>query len=171
MTDEGLRLLQRSWRALDPVEVAARWQAHLAALDPELAARADAVPPAALVAVLEALLNAVDDPERLVELAAEWGKHPAALELGSRSHLMLGDALRESLRELLGPAWTPALHSAWLEAAILVSSVMRRSALRASGEWPRPVAPVAGGASAADAAYGPAPPLARPAGNGDHRGP
>ncbi len=142
MTDEGLRLLQRSWRTLDPAEVAARWRARLGPLDPELAARAEAVPPAALVAVLQALLNAVDDPERLVELAAEWGRHPAALELRSRHHVLLGDALRESLRELLGPAWNPALQAAWLEAAILVSSVMRRSALRASGEWPRPAAPV-----------------------------
>lgn len=142
MTDEGLRLLQRSWRTLDPAEVAARWRGRLGALDHELAARADSVPPAALVVALQALLNALDDPERLVELAAEWGRHPAALDLSSRHHILLGDALRESLRELLGPAWNPALQAAWLEAAILVSSVMRRSALRASGEWPRPAAPV-----------------------------
>ena len=114
MTDEGLRLLQRTWRTLDPAKVAAQWRARLGALD----------------------------PERLVELAAEWGSQPVALELSSRHHVLLGDALRESLRELLGPAWNPALQAAWLEAAILVSSVMRRSALRASGEWPRPVAPV-----------------------------
>lgn len=142
MTDEGLRLLQRTWRTLDPAKVAAQWRARLGALDPELAARAGAVPPAELVEVLQALLNALDDPERLVELAAEWGSQPMALELSSRHHVLLGDALRESLRELLGPAWNPALQAAWLEAAILVSSVMRRSALRASGEWPRPVAPV-----------------------------
>jgi len=141
MTDEGLRLLQRSWRNLEAAEVAARWRAHLGALDPELAGRTDALPPGAMVAVLNELVHTLDDPERLVELAAVWGRHPAALDLGSRKHLMLGDALRESLRDLLGPAWTPALQSAWLEAAILVSSVMRRSALRASGEWPRPATP------------------------------
>ncbi len=140
MPDEGLRLLKWSWRDLEAEEVAARWRAHLGTLDPALAGRADALPPGAMVAVLSGLVNTLDEPERLVELAVEWGKHPAALDLGARQHLMLGDALRESLRELLGPAWTPALQSAWLEAAILVSSVMRRSALRASGEWPRPVA-------------------------------
>jgi hemoglobin-like flavoprotein len=47
-----------------------------------------------------------------------------------------GAALLWTLEQAFGSEWTPELRAAWTEAFLLFSWVMRRAALKATGEFP-----------------------------------
>jgi hemoglobin-like flavoprotein len=48
----------------------------------------------------------------------------------------MGTALIGTLEEALGDQFTPELRSAWTEAYLLISSLMRRGAAKVSGTFP-----------------------------------
>jgi len=86
-------------------------------------------------ALLDLLVNMSEDPHRLVPTVAELGRRHAESAVRQADYRVTGIALLRALERLLGPAFTPEVHDAWAEAFAVVSTVMERGALRASGEW------------------------------------
>lgn len=85
-----------------------------------------------LAQMLEVLVNALDDPDRLVPVVAALGRRHTHYGVESRHFDSVGEALLLALGHTLGDAFTPGVRQAWSETYGLVASVMRRALVRAS---------------------------------------
>jgi hemoglobin-like flavoprotein len=111
--------------------VAARFQARLTALDPDVRALFVATNSdthvRGLAHLLKELADSLDDPERLVGVLVPLGRRHATYGVREEQFALAGDALVEALRETLDGTFTAEVESAWREWVELVVAVMRRA--------------------------------------------
>ena len=91
--------------------------------------------------LLDLLVQANEDPRRLVPVAAELGRHHASSGVHHAHYHVAGVALLRALERLLGDAFSTDVRAEWLEAFTLVSALMERAAVR-TGEHPATRLPV-----------------------------
>jgi len=138
MTPDQISRVRSSWPdvAADADAMTLRFYEHLFAIDAgaaRLFAHTDmGAQRVKLAQMLEALVNALDDPDRLVPVIAALGKRHTHYGVESRHFDSVGEALLLALGETLGVAFTPGTRQAWSETYWLVASVMRRALVRAS---------------------------------------
>ena len=78
------------------------------------------------------------NPEGLVSEVARLGRQHQTYGVRDADYASAGAALLWTLEQAFGHDWTPDLQAAWTEAFLLFSWVMRRAALKATGEFPIP---------------------------------
>ena len=86
--------------------------------------------------VLGWMVQSLGNPERLVSEVAQSGQRHQVYGVRDSDYPSAGAALLWTLEQAFGSEWTPELRAAWTEAFLLFSWVMRRAALKATGEFP-----------------------------------
>jgi hemoglobin-like flavoprotein len=140
MTPETIGLVRASFANVIPVadEAAAVFYERLSALDPSLRRLfADDLGPQkrALMATLRLAVEALDCPAELMPIVEELGVRHAGYGVRPDDYATAGSALLWTLEQALGPAFTPAVRSAWAEAYALLAATMLAAAR--AGQRPR----------------------------------
>jgi methyl-accepting chemotaxis protein len=142
MTSERRSLVTGSWKLLTPqsVEVAATFYRRLFEFDPDLRTLFSSTvlddQIRKLTSMLELAVQWLDVPERLVPALKQLGERHAVYGVQDHHYATFGAALIATLEERLGDDFTPELRSAWTEAYALISALMRRGAMKVSGQFP-----------------------------------
>lgn len=137
MRPETERLVRESWARFEPVaEQSARFfYEKLFELDPEaqpLFARTDMEAQGRkLMLMFAEIVRTLDQPEALITELADLGRRHVHYGVRDSDYDSVGTALLWTLEQGLGPAFTPQVRSAWTEAYLLISIVLRRAAARA----------------------------------------
>lgn len=142
MIPERRQLVSESWKSLAPKgeEVGAIFYRRLFEIDPALRpmfsgiALEDQIHK--LVTMLDLIVHWLDLPERLVPVLKQLGERHSKYGVLDEHYGKVGTALIQTLEEGLGDRFTPELRSAWTEAFLLISSLMRRGAAKISGTFP-----------------------------------
>jgi len=87
-------------------------------------------------AMIDLVVGWLDMPERLVPALKQLGERHTKYGVTDEHYSKVGTALFGTLEEGLGERFTPELRSAWTEAYVLISSLMRRGAAKISGTFP-----------------------------------
>ncbi len=136
------RLVTESWKSLSPngAAVGAIFYRRLFEIDPGLRPLFSHVTMDdqihKLVTMLDMVVHWLDIPERLVPVLKKLGERHTTYGLQDDHYGKFGTALIGTLEEGLGDRFTPELRSAWAEAFLLISSLMRRGAAKISGAFP-----------------------------------
>jgi hemoglobin-like flavoprotein len=144
MSPEHEGLVRASWRRFEPFardwapvfysrlfEVHPRSRALFAATDMHLMQNK-------FGDMLGWMVQSLGNPERLVSEVARLGRQNQTYGVRDADYASAGAALLWTLEQAFGHDWTPDLQAAWTEAFLLFSWVMRRAALKATGEFPIP---------------------------------
>jgi len=142
MTPERRQIVTASWKTLTPhaAQVGAIFYRRLFEIDPELrhmfksAIMDEQI--RKLTTMLDLIVHWLDVPERLVPVLKQLGARHGGYGVQDEHYAKVGAALIGTLEEGLGDAFTPELRSAWTEAYMLISSLMRRGAAKVSGQFP-----------------------------------
>jgi hemoglobin-like flavoprotein len=142
MTPERRQIVTASWKTLTPhaAQVGAIFYRRLFEIDPELrhmfksAIMDEQI--RKLTTMLDLIVHWLDVPERLVPVLKQLGARHGTYGVQDEHYAKVGAALIGTLEEGLGDAFTPELRSAWTEAYMLISSLMRRGAAKVSGQFP-----------------------------------
>ena len=143
MTPERERLIRDSWAQFRPHAAGAArfFYDRLFELDPgsqRLFATTDmSLQRVKLMQMLEEIVAVLDTPDLLVGPVAALGRRHATYGVQDGDYEPVGAALLWTLEETLGPAFTPEVRDAWSEAFLLLATVMRRAAARASQGQPQ----------------------------------
>ena len=78
--------------------------------------------------MMSEIVARLDLPERLVPEVAALGRRHAGYRVTAHDYTLVGDALLWALARELGPALTPVARLAWMEAYVVMASLMRRGA-------------------------------------------
>ena len=89
-----------------------------------------------LTTMLDLIVHWLGMPERLVPALKQLGERHSKYGVMDEHYAKVGTALIGALEEGLGDKFTPEVRSAWTEAFILISSLMRRGAAKISGTFP-----------------------------------
>ena len=142
MTPDRRKLVTESWKVLAPnaalvgtifyrrlfeIDPALRQMFKGAILDEQIRK---------LTTMLDLIVHWLDVPERLVPILKKLGARHSTYGVQDDHYGKVGAALIGTLEEGLGDAFTPELRSAWTEAYLLISSLMRRGAAKVSGAFP-----------------------------------
>jgi nitric oxide dioxygenase len=142
MIPERRKLVIESWEALSPngAAVGANFYRRLFEIDPGLQALFSQVTMEdqvrKLVTMLDLVVHSLDLPERLVPVLKQLGERHAKYGVHDEHYGKVGTALVGAIEEELGDRFTPDVRSAWNEAYVLISSLMRRGAAKISGAFP-----------------------------------
>jgi hemoglobin-like flavoprotein len=142
MIPERRQLVTESWKSLAPngAMVGAIFYRRLFEIDPTLRPLFARVPMEdqihKLVTMLDLVVHWLDLPERLVPVLKQLGERHTKYGVQDEHYNKVGTALLGTLEEGLGDKFTPELRSAWNEAFLLISSLMRRGAAKISGTFP-----------------------------------
>ena len=142
MTPDRRQLVTESWKALAPngQQVGAIFYRRLFEIDPSLRPLfKDAILDEQirkLITMLDLIVHWLDIPERLVPVLKQLGARHQGYGVQDEHYGKVGTALIGTLEEGLGDKFTPDLRSAWTEAYLLISSLMRRGAAKVSGAFP-----------------------------------
>jgi hemoglobin-like flavoprotein len=142
MTPEHEGLVRASWRRFEPFaeDWAAVFYRRLFELHPASRALFAGAEMPALQRkfghMLGWMVQSLGNPERLVSEVARLGRRHQVYGVRESDYPSAGAALLWTLEQAFGPEWTPELQAAWAEAFLLFSWVMRRAALKATGEFP-----------------------------------
>jgi hemoglobin-like flavoprotein len=142
MTPERRQLVTESWKSLAPngPQVGAIFYRRLFEIDPSLRPLfKDAILDEQirkLITMLDLIVHWLDIPERLVPVLKQLGARHHGYGVQDDHYGKVGTALMGTLEEGLGDKFTPDLRSAWTEAYLLISSLMRRGAAKVSGAFP-----------------------------------
>ena len=142
MTPEHEALVKASWRRFEPFadDWAAVFYRRLFELHPASRALFPGTEMAAqqrkFVQMLGWIVGALGSPERLVSEIARLARRHQAYGVRDADYASAGAALLWTLEQAFGSEWTSELKAAWTEAFLLLSWVMRRAALKATGEFP-----------------------------------
>jgi hemoglobin-like flavoprotein len=156
MTPDRRQLVTESWKALAPngPQVGAIFYRRLFEIDPSLRPLfKDAIldeQVRKLITMLDLIVHWLDIPERLVPVLKQLGARHHGYGVQDEHYGKVGTALMGTLEEGLGDKFTPDLRSAWAEAYLLISSLMRRGAAKVSGAFP--AIPAESPAASSDAA-------------------
>ena len=131
MTPERRQLVIESWKVLAPnsAQVGAIFYRRLFDIDPNLR-------PLFKDTMLDLIVHWLDIPERLVPALKQLGARHHGYGVQDEHYNKVGAALLGTLEEGLGDKFTPDIRSAWTEAFVLISSLMRRGAAKVSGAFP-----------------------------------
>ena len=153
MTPDRRQLVIESWKILTPNadQFGAIFYRRLFEIDPTLKPMFKGVilgdQILKFTSMLDLIVQWLDVPERLVPVLKQLGVRHSTYGVQEDQYGKVGTALIGSLEEALGDKFTPEVRSAWTEAYLLISSLMRRGAAKVSGtfptvvqESPRPVA-------------------------------
>ena len=133
MNPEQSQLIQLTWRQVVPVADDAMQQFYrrLFEIDPGLrplfAASDMHKQRARLAQVLSAVVDGLDDIERLLPQIEALGRRHVGYGATAKHYDSVGEALLWTLRRGLGDAWSEAAEAAWSDAYGLVSSVMQNA--------------------------------------------
>ena len=105
-----------------------------------------------LTSMIDLIVQWLDAPERLVPVLKQLGARHNTYGVHDEHYAKFGTALIGTLEEALGDAFTPNVRSAWTEAYLLISSLMRRGAAKVSGQFPAMVLESKRAAAETDAA-------------------
>ena len=139
---ERRQLVTESWKSLAPngAMVGTIFYRRLFEIDPSLQPMFARVTMEdqihKLVTMLDLVVHWLDLPERLVPVLKQLGERHAKYGVHDEHYTKVGTALLATLEEGLGDRFTPELRSAWTEAFVLISSLMRRGAAKISGTFP-----------------------------------
>jgi nitric oxide dioxygenase len=142
VTPEHEGLVKASWRRFEPFaeEWAAVFYQRLFELHPASRALfAGTDMPAQqrkFAQMLGWVVQALSSPERLVSEVVRLARRHQAYGVRDRDYASAGAALLWTLEQAFGSEWSAELQAAWTEAFLLFSWVMRRVALKATGEFP-----------------------------------
>ena len=142
MTPERRQLVINSWKSLAPAyaEAGAAFYRHLFELDPSLRPLFSSAildgQTMKFMAMMEMLVHWLDAPERLVPVAKELGARHLGYGVHDEHYSRATAALLAMLEERLADRFTVEVRSAWSEAMLLITSLMRRGAARVSGQFP-----------------------------------
>ena len=142
MTPDRRQLVTESWKTLAPngAHVGAIFYRRLFEIDPTLRQmfKDSLIDEQArkLTTMLDLVVHWLDAPERLVPVLKQLGARHNAYGVQEDHYGKVGTALIGALEESLGDAFTPDVRSAWTEAYLLISSLMRRGAAKVSGQFP-----------------------------------
>jgi hemoglobin-like flavoprotein len=136
------QLVAESWKQLSPngAQFGAAFYRRLFEIDPTLepmfkgAISSEQV--LKFTSMLDLVIQWLDLPERLVPVLKQLGARHNAYGVQEDHYGKMGTALIGTLEEALGDQFTPELRSAWTEAYLLISSLMRRGAAKVSGTFP-----------------------------------
>jgi len=142
MTPDRRQLIAESWKKLSPNadQVGTIFYRRLFDIDPALrpmfnsAHMPDQI--RKLTTMLDLIVHWLDAPERLVPALKNLGARHSGYGVQEDHYGRVGTALIGTLEEGLGTEFTPELRSAWTEAYLLISSLMRRGAAKVSGTFP-----------------------------------
>ncbi|ATC66065.1 hemin receptor [Nibricoccus aquaticus] len=137
MTSEEIALIRSTFAAAakQPDATAALFYAKLFTLDPSLRGlfhgdmRAMGEKFISMLAMVAANLSHLD---RLLPTVRQLGERHAGYRVQDAHYVTVGAALLAALAENLGPAWSPAAHTAWSKAYDLLSSTMIEAAHQAA---------------------------------------
>jgi len=135
-------LATESWKSLAPngALVGAIFYRRLFEIDPGLRPMFSAVSLDEqihkLVTMLDLVVHWLDVPDKLVPVLKKLGERHSTYGVQDDHYGKVGAALIGTLEEGLGDKFTPELRSAWTEAFMLISSLMRRGAAKISGAFP-----------------------------------
>lgn len=136
MNHEYVALVRSSWTLVssNPDALADRFYAHLFEIDQSAAglfAKVDMIAQRAkLTQSLAVIVDALDEPERLLVSLAPLARRHTAYGVKARHFDSVRDALLWALADTHPVAFTAELREAWAEAYALVASVMRRAVER-----------------------------------------
>ena len=136
MTPEQILLVRASWPvvAARSDEMTARFYQYLFDIDADAArlfAHIDmSAQGAKLSQALTVVVNALDNPDRLLPAIGELGKRHAKYGVEHRHFDSVGEALLRSISDSLGDSFDRDVRQAWADAYALVASVMRRALVR-----------------------------------------
>jgi nitric oxide dioxygenase len=142
MTPDRRRLVTESWQKLSPnaAQFGASFYGRLFEIDPTLEPMFKSTDLneqiRKLTTMLELIVHCLDLPERLVPVLKHLGARHHGYGVHETHYGKVGTALIGTLEEALGAQFTPELRSAWTEAYLLISSLMRRGAAKVSGTFP-----------------------------------
>ncbi len=133
MTPQDIRLVQRSWKALQPLAgaVAAVFYERLFELDPPLRAlfRGDMDGQRRkLVAMITAAVSTLGDMDTLGPELRELGRRHAGYGVSERDYETAGAALLWSLERGLAADFTPPVQRAWAAVFSTLARMMRDAA-------------------------------------------
>jgi hemoglobin-like flavoprotein len=142
MIPERRQLVIDSWKSLSPnsMLVGTIFYRRLFEIDPTLrplfahASMDEQI--RKLTTMLDLIVHWLDIPERLVPALKQLGERHTKYGVTDEHYSKVGSALFGTLEEGLGERFTPELRSAWTEAYVLISSLMRRGAAKISGTFP-----------------------------------
>lgn len=140
MTGEQRALVRESWLRCQPTvrEAGVQFYERLFALDPgtrQLFAGTDmAGQQRKLIGMFTEILRMLDQPEELVRDVTTLGRRHAHYGVKEGQYESVGAALLWTLEQGLGDQFTQEVRDAWTEAYLLVATLMRRGAGRASCE-------------------------------------
>ena len=89
-----------------------------------------------LTTMIDLIVHWLDLPERLVPVLKQLGARHNTYGVQEDHYGKVATALIGTFEEVLGDQFTPELRSAWTEAYLLISSLMRRGAAKVSGTFP-----------------------------------
>jgi len=142
MIPQRRQLVAESWKSLAPngALVGTIFYRRLFEIDPSLRPMFAAVTMDdqihKLVTMLDLVVHWLDVPDRLVPVLKKLGERHSTYGVRDDHFGKVGAALIGTLEEGLGDKFTPELRSAWTEAFLLISSLMRRGAAKISGAFP-----------------------------------
>ena len=142
MISQRRQLVTESWKSLAPngALVGAIFYRRLFEIDPALRPMFSAVTLDEqihkLVTMLDLVVHWLDVPDKLVPVLKKLGERHSTYGVQDDHYGKVGAALIGTLEEGLGDKFTPELRSAWTEAFMLISSLMRRGAAKISGAFP-----------------------------------
>ena len=142
MIPQRRQLVTESWKSLAPngALVGAIFYRRLFEIDPALRPMFSAVTLDEqihkLVTMLDLVVHWLDVPDKVVPVLKKLGERHSTYGVQDDHYGKVGAALIGTLEEGLGDKFTPELRSAWTEAFMLISSLMRRGAAKISGAFP-----------------------------------
>jgi hemoglobin-like flavoprotein len=142
MIPERRQLVIDSWKSLSPSStlVGTIFYRRLFEIDPTLqplfARTSMDEQIRKLTTMLDLIVQWLDIPERLVPALKQLGERHATYGVTDEHYAKVSTALLGTLEEGLGDRFTPDMRSAWTEALVLISSLMRRGAAKISGTFP-----------------------------------
>jgi hemoglobin-like flavoprotein len=136
-TADEIALIRTTFAAAakNPDATAALFYAKLFALDPSLRGlfhgdmRAQGEK---LISMLGLVASHLDRLDQLLPTVRQLGERHAGYRVKDAHYATVGAALLAALEQGLGPAWSPAAHTAWSKAYDLLSSTMIEAALLAA---------------------------------------
>ena len=133
MTAEQIRLVQESWRQLQPAtpRVAALFYSRLFALDPSVRAlfRTDLKEQGTkLMSMISVAVGSLSRLESIVPAVQELGRRHTRYGVEKRHYSVVGTALLWTLQQELGKAFSAEVEDAWRTAYGVLSNTMQQAA-------------------------------------------
>ena len=133
MNDEHKRLVQESFRQIEPIseKAASLFYARLFETDPSLRTlfKSDMVTQGrALMGMLRVAVNGLDRLDELVPAVEALGRRHAGYGVQAAHYGTVGKVFLETLEVGLGSDFTPEVREAWIEVYTVLADTMKKAA-------------------------------------------